>query len=275
MKKLPGQILPVVLLWGLLWALPACGDVDVRDLLPPDSGAVDNPDTTIDLPPIAGDVYPTVTDFTVDGPPCAIGTVAHCQNCDESCPGVDNAGSERICEKGQCTWTCKGEYYDVNGDISDGCEVQDDIPVHEKSQDAHLIAKVEDCDDLQSISAKMPSDDGDHAEAPASRKKGRADWFTLEIADKAFCQVEADITFDFSQFPASTEFHVKAYYLCDSNKKLAEIDDYVDGGESLTLTPNTGCTIFSATDDSGAVFISVEKIGGAHSGATYTITIEP
>jgi hypothetical protein len=97
----------------------------------------------------------------------------------------------------------------------------------------------------------------------------------LEIDDKAFCQVEAKVTFNFSAFPASSEFRVKAYYLCDANKKLAVVEDYVDGGETMTLQPNTGCTILSATDDSGAVFMSVEKIGGAHSGAAYTITIEP
>src|SRR5437870_814675 len=71
-----------------------------------------------------GDGPPAATDLFVPADlRCALGTPDHCRACDDVCPGKDDAGTARIClgDGGGCSLLCKGEYYDLDGDVKTGC----------------------------------------------------------------------------------------------------------------------------------------------------------
>jgi hypothetical protein len=264
----------LALTFRLALSVTACTD-DTRPAVFLDSGKSDT--GVSDLSIVVHDVYPQPKDGSKgDLVGCQVGTPDHCKSCGNKCPGVDNEGTARACTAGSCSIVCKGEYYDVNGSVDDGCEFQDDLPLHELVQNAMKLPSVEDCEDnLQQALATIPSDNREHQDLPESRANGRIDWFQLSITDKAFCEVQAETTIDCSGLPKESIFEVTVYYLCDSGKQLGEQTAKVNGGSSITLQPNTGCTLFSASSDSGTVFVKVEKLSGPHSAKGYWLQILP
>jgi hypothetical protein len=121
--------------------------------------------------------------------PCALGTPDHCGTCGTRCPpGADNAGTQRSCSLatafGICDYVCLGEYYDVDGKASNGCEAYDGPP-----QDSALTAV-----EIMLPDAYTPNQDlgtmtnpanfgahtyGDarvHAASPTTRPNGRDHW---------------------------------------------------------------------------------------------------
>ena len=229
------------------------------------------------------DSYPPLLDSGLDpdGPPptpdaaCPLGTVDHCSKCGDVCPGKDVKNTVRVCEKSACDIQCQGEYYDVDGQISNGCEFTDDTPVHENKYVAVDMGSVDDCAKTKTTSAVMPSDGRKHTSAPTSRPNGREDWFKLHITDTTWCVTEARVDVKLSGLSASAAFTVEAYFLCDAGKQTKTITKTGYGGNTFTLVPSTACTTGSLGKDSGSVYVRVAKTSGPHSNGKYTVEIMP
>lgn len=63
---------------------------------------------------------------------CEAGTTsnpAHCGSC-TPCPGYGLVSTNVGCNINSCSFSCRGDNYDVNGALSDGCEVADNSALH-------------------------------------------------------------------------------------------------------------------------------------------------
>lgn len=248
-------------------------------VVPRDAGVERNADRgPADFFPL--DHAPLPQDLGVDlqkpdqGPPCQLGTPSDCKNCGDVCPGSDSLSTVRVCRSGGvCDIECLEEFYDVNGDVLDGCEIEDDKPVHDVESAAKNMGSVEDCDNKQSTTAIMPSDARRHQKAPTDRPQGRGDWFKLHIADKSFCVVDASATVSLAGLSSAASYRVTGHYTCDNGSKMTPVTKTINGGSSTTVAPSTSCTTLG--DDSGTILIEVVKLSGPHSKASYTVSIEP
>ncbi len=231
------------------------------------------------------DTYPPLLDSAADpdgsppvpdAPACALGTVNNCSKCGDVCAGKGLKNTVRVCQKGVCGIQCEGEYYDVDGQLSTGCELSDDTPVHENKYVAASMGKVDDCAKTKTTSAVMPSDNRMHTKAPTLRPNGREDWFKLYIKDTTWCLTEARVDVKLSGLSASAAFKVEAYFLCDANSTATKtISKTGYGGNTFTLIPSTACTTGSMGNDSGSVYIRVVKTSGPHSSGKYTVEVMP
>ncbi|WP_394846551.1 hypothetical protein LZC95_03695 [Pendulispora brunnea] len=52
------------------------------------------------------------------------------------CPGAGRPNTNVTCTNSRCTFECKGEAYDVNGNTADGCEVVDPVWNNHRQSDA-------------------------------------------------------------------------------------------------------------------------------------------
>jgi len=264
---------------GLLIAalgLAACGAEGTIPPRPIDHG-VARPDFAVDLVPHF-DVYAPLVDVRPDGrrdgASCTLGTVDNCASCGNVCPpGKDSPTTARVCLSGKCDIQCKAESYDVNGDVADGCEAEDDLPIHDTTADAKSLGQVSDCDNAVTTTAVTPSDDRLHLVAPTSRPGGRPDWYKLHIDDKAFCIVEAEVKVSLKSLPQSALYRAAAYWVCDGGAELATDSKSGNGGGELLLNPTTTCT--TVGDDSGTLYVKVAQESGGHSAASYTIEVKP
>jgi len=206
---------------------------------------------------------------------CTLGTATNCGYCGEACPpGQETSSTAPVCLDKKCSIQCKGEYYDVNADPKDGCETQDDLPVHDDATSAYDIGKASDCDDSKSATGVIPSDDRKHLISPVDRLNGRDDWFKLHIDDKFGCIVNAEVKVSLTGLPTGASYRAVAHWVCDDgNKQLAADSKLGNGGAQLSLAPSTGCTTMG--DDSGTLYIKVSKESGTHSTSSYSIDITP
>ncbi|HNN95715.1 MAG TPA: hypothetical protein PKI03_25725, partial [Pseudomonadota bacterium] len=60
----------------------------------------------------------------------ALNTVSNCGRCGNACAGVGLSSSDVFCDSGSlvCSMTCRGDNYDIDGAMSNGCELLDQIP---------------------------------------------------------------------------------------------------------------------------------------------------
>ncbi len=241
-------------------------DGGVKDGAPPptDGAPADAPR---DGPP--GDVGPQ------DGPPaegtCTKGTPDNCAFCGDTCPGPDDSATARACVSGTCTIACKGDNYDVNGKIADGCEVADPLAKHTTEATAKDLGAVSDCDPVKKAAGTLLSDSRHHVTPPNDREQGGYYWFKLAITDKTWCALSASATVSFAALPKAAKYSVMAHYVCKKDgKKLPATSKSANGGKSLTLNPKNDC---KGSDDGGTLFLRIHKATGkkAHSSAKHQI----
>lgn len=266
-------------------------------------GAADREPATPDGPPADGDPDGPARDAAGDGAPrdaaadgahdagpdgprpdvrapdagCTLGTADDCASCGDRCPGpASGMTTERICAAARCDIRCKGEFYDVNGDVADGCEAADDTPIHADEATAATIGvgAVGDCDPIQTTAAVLPSDGRKHAQPPSDRPQGRPDFFKLEIKD-AGCTINATVKVLLTSMPASATYELSSIYECKDGTRMTSTSRTVSGGTSTVLDPSTSCTLWGMGDDSGTLMIYVRKLSGPHSADTYEIEVEP
>lgn len=256
--------------WIACVCLCACGDPEPPPHLWADGAQVWLDSSMTDLPRFETSALP---DRGADAG-CDLGTVAHCASCGNACPGPDSTSTARACVAGQCAILCKGEHYDVNGSATDGCEVQDDLPLHDGKTSAKDLGSVSDCDSNKKTgSGVLPSDGRKHVAAPTDRPNGRADWFKLAIDDTPVCFLIPSVKVSFAALPSGATYRAKAYYACDKGLELPADTLSASGGSSVTLAPSTNCTTIG--DDSGTVYVEIYKESGPASGATYSVEITP
>lgn len=220
------------------------------------------------------DAYMPFVDFGKTDAACALGTPENCGYCGDTCqPAADTPATARVCRSGKCDIECKEEYYDVNTSAADGCEAQDDAPVHDAKSTATNMGDVSDCDNALTTSGTLPSDDRKHQKAPTDRPEGRPDWFKLHIDDDVGCIVNADVVVSLANLPSGATYSVKAFHVCEDGTELTTAAQTGAGGSKVTVAPSTACTLMG--DDSGTLYIEVAKVSGPHSAATYTLEVEP
>jgi hypothetical protein len=247
---------------------PAGAELGGRDLSSADRGALDGAPSLDRTPDLTGDGR------LPDSAGCALGTPDHCGACGKACPpGHDPKGAIRVCLSGGCEIQCLDELYDVDGQVASGCEVEDDLPIHDLAQTARDLGAVSDCGNAVSAQGLLPSDGRVHLKSPNDRANGRADWFKLQIADNGGCVVNASIAVSLAALPSGVSVRGTAYWRCDDGKVLASVSQVGGGGGSLSLEPGTACTWLG--DDSGTLFLELRKESGPHTAQGYTLTIEP
>lgn len=99
--------------------------------------------------------------------PAATQVPTHCGSCSNACPGAGLASANVTCTSGACTFSCKGENYDVDQRPDSGCEVLD-APLGNHSTANAASAGSNSCSDSSTInqSGVLPSDTRVH-EMPA------------------------------------------------------------------------------------------------------------
>ena len=138
---------------------------------------------------------------------CLLGTTNNCSFCGDVCPpGSDDAATHRVCLNNKCEIQCKDEYYDADGKTGNGCESQDDVPVHDNKSSAYDMGKLKDTGTAVNTTAKMPSDARKHLKAPADRPHGREDWFVAHITDTAFGNLKGIAKLDLSKLPTGSSY---------------------------------------------------------------------
>ncbi len=213
-------------------------------------------------------------DRAPDSASCALGTPDHCGACGKACPpGFDPPNAVRVCQGASCELQCLEEAYDVDGAAANGCELIDDLPIHDLVQTARDLGAVSDCGNAISASGLLPSDGRAHLKAPTDRANGRADWFKLHIQDQGGCVVDATVAISLAGIPSGVSIRATSFWRCDDGSELAKVSKAAAGGASLTLEPSTSCTFLG--DDSGTLYLELRKESGPHTAQGYTLTIEP
>jgi hypothetical protein len=251
--------------------------VDAEPVDPPDAAADQATDAAQDAAADADPDGPSRIDGPAPDTGCKLGTADHCASCTDRCPGpTSGVSTERTCTAAKCDIRCLAEFYDVNGNVADGCEAADDVPVHdtEATAAAMATAALGDCDPIQRTAAVLPSDARKHAPSPTDRPDGRPDFFVLEIKDTG-CVINATVTVLLTTLPAAASYELSSIYVCQDGRRMASTTRTVAGGTSAVLNPSTSCTALGMGDDSGTLFVYVRKLSGPHSDETYEIEIEP
>lgn len=206
---------------------------------------------------------------------CTLGSADHCGTCTTVCPGPTDAdsGTERVCSDSTTTATCdiicQGEHYDLNGDISDGCEGVDPI-VHDNAD-----AAVPETVSTTGMTVGAPywfayGDAREHDVAPISRPLGREDWYviTSPTSTPAACLTIAG-------FPADDQFEV-----CITNYDTKSIEPAQCKTVDLTAsgacpTDSTKCCVAPASTHSASNYwVRVRKLAGANTANGYALFLE-
>ena len=206
---------------------------------------------------------------------CTLGTADHCGSCTTVCPGPTDAdgGTERICSDSTTTATCdiicKGEFYDLNGDISDGCEAEDPI-VHDTA-DAAVPESVAD----GGFTVPAPywfayGDARQHDAPPTSRPLGREDWYVIKSATKA---PAACLTI--AGFPSDDKLEVCITNYNNKNIELTQCKVVDLPASTACPSDSTKCCVNAGSTQVGADYwVRVRKTDGSNTPNGYALYLE-
>ncbi|MCB9557046.1 MAG: hypothetical protein H6707_13140 [Deltaproteobacteria bacterium] len=232
-------------------------------------------DAKADLPGADG----LVADLTFGDGGCVIGTVDNCTDCGDKCaPPTTNAASAQVVCIGSCAIACQGEFYDVNGKLDDGCEVED-TTIQASENNAKDLGSVPDWNAKVAFSGTLLSDDRTHVSSPSPRPTGRPDYFKLHVIDKTLGNTQAEVSLSLAALPASVEVEVSMKYICDQNPQspLGPFTQTVTNQGTTKIAEKIDCdgSGNASGDDSGTVIVWVRKLKGDHSAAQYSGSINP
>jgi hypothetical protein len=116
----------------------------------------------------------------------------HCGACGVACPGAGRTTANVTCADGGCTFSCKGQNYDVDQNAGNGCELAD-APLGNHQQSTATGLGTLPCNDSSTINAMgaVPSDTRVH-ENPGitafSTAQGAApDFLAVSASGGTFC----------------------------------------------------------------------------------------
>ena len=226
-----------------------------------------------------GGGLPAQSDGSTDSPgaECTLGSTDHCGTCNTSCPQANPTMDKEMCSdataSGTCVLSCVGEYYDMNGSASDGCEALDE-PVQDTAATAvpvtlpNVTGGTGTCNNGNNpctIVSQIYSDDRDHDSAPTMRTLGRDDWFVITAVGAGTSGGMATCL-NIANYPADDQYQV-----CIS----------ADGSmDPLTCAIATGgggasaCVMAPGSHDAGTFYISVHKMSGTRSLNQYALFVE-
>ena len=199
------------------------------------------------------------------GPSCTLGQPNSCASCSDVCKGPDDDKTVRTCENLSCGVACKTDYYDGNGKADDGCEAQDDLPLHSTAETAIALPDITDDDEDENISPKMgrmPSDDRKHLQEPFDRKNGVADFYTVHIEDTWFSSVNPTFRLDAAALTGDVTLSISLTFTCDFGGGPFMGSDTVNAGSSTKeIELIVDC---DTSDDGGTVTVEITKSGTGH-----------
>ena len=206
---------------------------------------------------------------------CALGTPDHCEKCGNKCPGKDDASTKRVCVNGKCNIVCRGNHYDINGSVGDGCEYNDPHAGYGSQNTAKHLGNATDCDPAKSTVSSLPSDLRYHEQAPHTRVLGPQRWFKLVVKDKVGCFMDFKLTLDATSLPAGALYELDPLYLCNNTNVLGLKSKTGKGSTVITMAPLVKCT--AGSDDGGTMFVKVRKFSGTsvHSTKPFKVSIKP
>ena len=130
--------------------------------------------------------------------------VTNCGACGNVCPGNGKTADNVTCNASQqCTFSCKGENYDVDGNPANGCEVVDAPKANHDEASASQVAPYGffPCGDGSStfnLEGQIPSDAQVHENGAVngfSKTTGAApDWFTVYATGGGACDNDLSLT---------------------------------------------------------------------------------
>ncbi len=194
-------------------------------------------------------------------------TPTDCGSCGTACPGAGQATANVVCNAPACTFSCKGEAYDVNADASDGCEVSDTPSANHTSSAAVGLGSFScsDSSSAQNFSGRLPSDARVH-ESPAvagfDGASGSApDFFSLD-ATGGLCTNNLNLTLTMTGAALATCYQLTAV---------------TDQGTYSCATAQGTCSITNGSgsySDGTTISISVKKTCSAaqQESPQYTVT---
>jgi hypothetical protein len=227
----------------------------------------------------------TLPDLTMgDGPvgPCTLGDPDHCGTCSTVCPpGMDTAGTQRTCSGATafatCSYLCKGEFYELDGMSSNGCEAED-LPIQDTTTTAVVVnlpnaynADLGVTGNPSNVTSQIYGDDLQHEMAPTMRTNGREDWFKLMVTGGGSSNRGVTACLGITSFPADDVFEV-----CLSAKGAVS---FLPAGCKSAVTAASSSTDrcvqqAMAADETGVYYARVRRVSGTWTANEYALFLE-
>jgi hypothetical protein len=183
----------------------------------------------------------------------------NCGACGIACPGLGTANANVGCNQPTCTFSCKGESYDVNNNPANGCEVTDPVTGNHSTNTAVDLGDhgCKDSDKL-TFTGHLPSDSRLHenpAVAGFDLATGSApDFFKVRGTGSALCtnQVAYTLTVSGSTYPHCYNLTVttdRNVYSC--NTDAAGTCSFDSGGYGKYTNDSTIFFVVSKRDIAG------------------------
>jgi hypothetical protein len=188
---------------------------------------------------------------TVTTAPSALTGPGNCGACGNKCPGYGQPGVAVACTNPTtkaCSFACSGDNYDVDNDISDGCEEADDVPPGHTMGTAGMLTS-QDCSDssMGSFTGSIDSDSRTHNPPVMgfNATTGSApDYWAVQATGGTFCTNNYSVTISTSGGGSTTCYRFRII-----TDKLTDTAN-LSGNDSATLADSasgrysSGSTIY-------------------------------
>jgi hypothetical protein len=187
-------------------------------------------------------------------------TPDNCGPCGVVCPGYGETTAVVGCASPNCTFACKGESYDCNGDPDDGCEVADTFPdTHSQATALYLGSfGCGDGESAQNVSGLLPGDARTHVPGVSgfdAAKGDTPDWYKIYGAGGGLCQDDIALTLQVAGSATPACFRLRAItnvstYTCTTSSAGScsfspGMSSYGDGTDIYLVVDKT-CTAVAA-----------------------------
>jgi hypothetical protein len=240
----------------------------MQDLLVPPVGVAD-----LAAPPIFRDLAAPVIAPDLG---CALGTPDHCGGCGTVCPpGADDVGTRRTCTGSTCDVICLGEYYDLDGKLTNGCEALD-TPVQDSALTALSVTLPAAYGTTDLGTMGNPSNEVGfiyadmrmHATAPTSRPNGRADWWKLIVSGGGDAASGVTACLGIVNLPTDDQYEVCLSSVGNASFTPAGCQTVLGGASSVCVSQP------QAADESGTYYVRVQRLAGSNTPLGYALYLK-
>jgi hypothetical protein len=208
-----------------------------------------------------------------DAMTCTLGSADHCGACTTVCAGIDDKGTLRTCSDsnsaGMCSIQCKGEFYDLDGKDTNGCEAEDPI-VQDTPATAVAVMLISGPTNPKTIVGTIFGDTRLHDAPPTARPLGREDWRAVSTTGvgKSGTTSAMSACLGISNFPTDNTFEVCVSKATITTFDTAECKTVIGGAASVCVGPATGANL------TGPFYVRVKKIAGTNVALGYALYLE-
>jgi hypothetical protein len=184
----------------------------------------------------------------------------HCGDCNTACPGAGSTTTNVTCADAGCTFSCKGENYDVDQSRDSGCEVAD-APLGNHLQANATGQGSLPCNDSSTLTVMgvLPSDARVH-ENPAvsgfgATQGGAPDFLSVNATGGTFCANDVGLTFTVTGAPDLACYSLtvatdKGTYACTTTAAgtctITQGSSSYSGGTTIVLSVARTCSAAAA-----------------------------